>query len=281
TRAHRWLRAAEPGSAPSRQSGRARATRGSLQVGSARTNQPASAGRSPRPPAFLSAPDGRVSDLSWSHESSHGPAPFFLLTPDSLDPQEEGPAPPWVGRVERPRAREFAARSAGRAQPVILAGAARHWPARTRWEPQELARRFSDRAVPVVRSGQGGSLFDPWNGVNYAPMTVRAYVEAVAEQRSDLYMIFRVQDHLSELLDDSEVPDVWARAGWFGARFWFAIDGTAGPLHADLPHNLYAQVVGRKQFLLAHYRHTARVYPFPPWSGVPNYCRVDPERPDL
>jgi len=204
-----------------------------------------------------------------------------LLTPDSLDTHEEVQAPTLVERVEMPPAREFVARYVRRAQPVILAGAARHWPARTRWEPQELARRFSDRAVPVVRSGQGGSLFDPWNGVNYAPMTVRAYVEAVAEQRSDLYMIFRVQDHLSELLDDIEVPDVCARAAWFRARFWFAIDGTAGPLHADLPHNLYAQVVGRKQFLLAHYRHTARVYPFPPWSGVPNYCRVDPERPDL
>jgi len=186
-----------------------------------------------------------------------------------------------VERIEMPSAHEFVTRYVRRSRPVILAGAAQDWPARTRWTPAELARRFSDRSVPVVRAGRRGSFFDQRDGVTYDSLPVPTYVEAIAARRSDLYMIFRVHEHLPELLDDVRLPEVCARAAWFRARFWFAAEDTAGPLHADLPHNLYAQVIGRKQFLMAHHRQTARLYPFPPWSGIPNYSRVDAEQPDL
>jgi hypothetical protein len=186
-----------------------------------------------------------------------------------------------VERVAMPPAREFVARYVRRSRPVILAGAAEDWPARTRWTPEELGRRFGDRAVPVLRAQPGGSFYDAQAGLSYDPMPMREYLDAVTARRRALYMVFRVQEALPELLDDVRVPEVCARAAWFRQRFWFAMEGTGGPLHADLPHNLYGQVAGRKQFLMVHYHQTARVYPFPPWSGVPNYSRVDAERPDL
>jgi hypothetical protein len=137
--------------------------------------------------------------------------------------------------------------------------------------------------VPVVRLQSRNSYYAPQDGLTYtySSMPMRDYVNAVAARCTDLYMVFRTRESLPELLDDVRLPEVCARAGWFGSRFWFAMAGTGGPLHADLPHNLYAQIVGRKQFLMVHYYQTARVYPFAPWSGAPNYCRVDAEHPDL
>jgi hypothetical protein len=196
-------------------------------------------------------------------------------------PRVQSPLP--IERVEVPPLDEFVARYVRRSRPVVLAGAARDWPARTRWLPEELGRRFGDRPVPVVRRQSISSVVDARGALtySYAPMPMREYLQAVADHRTELYMVFRTQDCLPELLDDVRLPDVCARASWFGSRFWFAMEGTGGPLHTDLPHNLYAQVVGRKQFLIAHYWQTGRVYPNAPWSGAPNYARVDAEQPDL
>jgi lysine-specific demethylase 8 len=191
-------------------------------------------------------------------------------------------APTLVERIEMPPLGEFVDRYVRHSRPVILAGAARDWPARTRWTPEELGRRFADRAVPVACHRTTNGYYDTQGlSHSYDPMPMREYLDAVAARRTELYMVFRTQEYLPELLDDVRLPDVCARAKWFGSRFWFAMADVGGPLHADLPHNLYAQVVGRKNFLLAHYYQTARVYPFAPWSGAPNYSRVDAERPDI
>jgi len=187
-----------------------------------------------------------------------------------------------VERIDMPPAGEFVSRYVRRSRPVILAGAAKDWPARDRWTPEGLKKRFGDRVVPVIRR-QSGPECDDSGQLTYAydAMPVGDYVDAVAARRTDLYMVFRTQQSLPEMLDDVRLPDVCTRAAWFGSRFWFTMAGTGSGLHSDLPHNLYAQVVGRKQFLMVHHYQTPRVYPFPPWSGAPNFSRVDAEKPDL
>ena len=191
----------------------------------------------------------------------------------------ERPTP--IERIGLPPGDEFVARYVRKSRPVILAGAARDWPALKSWMPDELARRFSDRVVPVLRTRSDGGFYNAEGGMNYDRMSMGEYVDALHARRRELYMVFHIQEALPELLEDVHVPELCRRAAWFWPRFWFGMGGTGGPLHADLPHNLYMQAVGRKQFTLVHYHQTARVYPFPPWSGIPNFSQVDAEEPDL
>lgn len=178
-------------------------------------------------------------------------------------------------------AREFGERYVRSRRPVVLAGAAASWPALGAWRPAALCARFGSRRVPVIRRAPGGEFYDATAGVAYAPMAVSAFFEATAGGRRDLYMVFRVQEALPELLEDVLLPDFCKQAPWFLARFWAGVAGTGGPLHVDLPDNLYVQAVGRKRFYLAVPTALPLVGPYPPWSGVPNYARASIARPDF
>jgi len=97
----------------------------------------------------------------------------------------------------------------------------------------------------------------------------------------DRYMVFRVHEVMPELFDDIVRPPYCCTARWCRSRFWFGGPGQNGPLHRDLPENLYAQVVGRKRFVMLDRRLTRMVHRYSFLSGVPNYSPVDAERPDL
>jgi hypothetical protein len=94
------------------------------------------------------------------------------------------------------------------------------------------------------------------------------------------YLIFRVHEQLPELLDDIVLPACCRDAPWFLSRFWLSAPRVGSPLHFDLPENLYAQVSGRKRFLLFAPTQSRRLYRHPWYSGLPNFSRVDPEVPD-
>jgi len=53
------------------------------------------------------------------------------------------------------------------------------------------------------------------------------------------------------------------------------------PLHRDLAHNLFAQIVGRKKLVLLDRSLTRMTHRHSVFSGVPNYSPVDAEAPDL
>jgi ribosomal protein L16 Arg81 hydroxylase len=60
-------------------------------------------------------------------------------------------------------------------------------------------------------------------------------------------------------------------------RFWMSPAGLGSPLHFDVPQNLFAQVIGRKQVLLYPPRDVVNLYPLAPYSRLPHYSRVDAE----
>lgn len=186
-----------------------------------------------------------------------------------------------VERIAPPSPSEFEKRYVRCSRPVILGGAAGDWPAMKRWSTEYFRQRFGSREVPVVRANNG-RLYDPETGVNYEKMQVAAYVDQLERGLvSDLYMVFRVREVMPELFEDI-VPPIYCRdAPWSRSRLWFAGADTKGALHRDLPENLYAQISGRKKFLLLDRRDTRLVYRYPFHSGVPNYSPVDAEAPDL
>lgn len=186
-----------------------------------------------------------------------------------------------IERISPPSPKEFEARYVKASRPVILAGAIDHWPAMKKWSLDYFKCRFGDRMVPAGRA-RDKSLYDSANGVRYETIRVADYVDLLTEARPiDLYMAFRVHEALPELLDDLVRPDYCREAPWFRSRFWFAAPDTGGPLHRDLPENLYAQISGRKQFILLDKKHTRMVHQHPFYSGTPNYSPVNAEAPDL
>lgn len=186
-----------------------------------------------------------------------------------------------VERIAPPSVEEFEARYRRPGRPVILRGAIDDWPAMRRWSSEYLKRRFGDREVPVIRS-RHGSMYTAQGGLFYERIRFGDYVDQLAGGRPlDLYMVFRVHEALPELFDDIVRPAYCRGAGWYRARFWFAAPDTKGPLHRDLPDNLYAQIAGRKQFVMVDRGLTRMVHRHAFYSGVPNYSPVDAEEPDL
>src|SRR5262249_17318614 len=135
--------------------------------------------------------------------------------------------------------------------------------------------------VPAVRASNG-ALYDPDGGLHYETVRVADYVDLLDAGRSiDLYMVFRVHEVMPEIFEDIIRPVYCREPRWSRSRFWFAGPDMKGALPRDLPGNLYAQVVGRKRFVLLDRRLTRMVYRHSFRSGVPNYSPVDAEAPDL
>ncbi|GLH01054.1 lysine-specific demethylase 8-like [Gryllus bimaculatus] len=175
--------------------------------------------------------------------------------------------------------------------PVLLAGAANHWPAIHRWCSLEyLCHVAGARTVPVEL---GAHYVDPtWS---QRLMTLESFVEKHVKcesqiSTSDNSQLGYLAQHplfdqvpelradicipeyccLSDKQDESLDPDINA---------WFGPAGTVSPLHFDPKHNLLTQVVGAKRVLLYAPEVSAALYPHEE-PLLSNTAQVDPENPD-
>lgn len=186
-----------------------------------------------------------------------------------------------IPRIPPPSAAAFEAEFVRPSRPVILSGAIADWPALSKWSLTYFKAAFGDRLLPAIRK-QARTQYDTRKGLDYEQIRLADYCDLIAdEQPHDLYLTTRVDDELPELFADVREPVYSAGAPWRRSRFWLSAADTKSPLHRDLPENLYAQIGGRKQFLLLDRRHTRMVHRHPFYSGVPNYSPVDAEAPDL
>ncbi len=186
-----------------------------------------------------------------------------------------------VPRISPPSPESFQAEFVEPSRPVILRGAITDWPAMQSWSLEYLKERFGERELPVVRE-KGGLHYDARGGLHYERILFGDYCDLIADGRPhDLYVTVRVDEQLPELFDDIRPLAYTADPPWARSRFWLGAADTKLPLHRDLPENLYAQIRGRKQFLLLDKRLTRMVYRHAFYSGVPNYSPVDAEQPDL
>uniref|UniRef100_A0A0E0ENB4 JmjC domain-containing protein n=1 Tax=Oryza meridionalis TaxID=40149 RepID=A0A0E0ENB4_9ORYZ len=82
------------------------------------------------------------------------------------------------------------------------------------------------------------------------------YLERIAEDRT-------VPVEIKELREDIMVPEYCNAGGGQLQKLnaWFGPDGTVTPLHHDLYHNLFAQVLGRKYFRLYSATISNDLYP--------------------
>jgi len=165
-------------------------------------------------------------------------------------------------------------------RPVILTGLMEDWPAR-RWTMESLRSRYGHCDVTAVRTQDGQVVSDARHGIPYEPIRFGDYLDMLErEELPTRYMVFPVSDVLPELMSDFVLPEYCRDAPWFRARFWLSAARTGSPLHRDPPDNLFAQIFGRKRFVLFSPEDTGNLYPHPIWSGLPDFSRTDAERPD-
>lgn len=165
-------------------------------------------------------------------------------------------------------------------RPVILTGLIDDWPAR-RWSLATLRSRYGHRCVTAVRTEGGQVVTSARDGIPYESILFGDYLDMLeGEVLPSRYMIFPVSDVLPELMHDFVLPAYCRDAPWFRARFWLSAARTGSPLHRDPPDNLFAQIFGRKRFVLFDPDDSPNLYPHRLWSGLPDFSRVDAERPD-
>jgi hypothetical protein len=201
-----------------------------------------------------------------------------------MTPREvEGPVLEPLERIEPPSRADFVARYVAEQEPVCIRGALERWPALGRWSPRDFEARFGDRFVEAYVMREGRIVLDPKTGFLVERLTVRDYVRACLDEAHGprLYLRSRLPDVLPELVSEIETPAYCEDGLLLRRNLWFSAKGTITELHFDLPHNLIAEVHGRKRFLLFPFRERPRIYACSPFSSTPHLARVDPEHPDL
>jgi hypothetical protein len=183
--------------------------------------------------------------------------------------------------VAAPSAARFESEFVRPSRPVILEGAIGDWPAMRKWSLDYFKREFGERELPIIQE-KDGAHYDVRTGLHYDRIRFGDYCDLLADGGPHaLYLSVRVHEAIPELFADIRPPAYTARARWARSRFWMGGPGAKGPLHRDLPENLYAQISGRKRFLLVQRDLTRMVHRHSFRSGVPNYSPVDAENPDL
>lgn len=190
-----------------------------------------------------------------------------------------------IERISEPSAVEFRTRYVRPGRPVIITGAMESWPARQKWSLDYFRTQFDQRTLPVARVidrkvefGDSGFAFD--EGAGFGGFLDRLLEGERLGVPADGYVTVNPVEHLPELLADLPLPGFRPEAPWSLRGFWLSGRDVRTPLHMDLPDNLFAQIVGRKQVTLFAPRNEPWMYRSPPWSSRPQISRVDAEHPD-
>jgi hypothetical protein len=188
--------------------------------------------------------------------------------------------------VDAPSVRDFHARWAergSRAEPVRIRGALDRWPALGRWSPDDFVARFGEVRTRAYAMEKGRIVLDAKTGFRLVDLSFREYVESLAQEPGAprYYLRAKLGEILPELLREIEIPAYCEGRLALRHNLWFSGEGTITSLHFDLPHNLIAQVFGKKRFLLFPTAESRNLYPEPWISATPHLSRVDPEHPDL
>jgi Cupin-like domain len=169
-----------------------------------------------------------------------------------------------------------------RNRPVLVRRGAAHWPAVARWTPAAFKARFG--SVPIEYMA-GSNRYRRAKDVQRRT-TVGAFVDRVEATRAsnEFYVVatnltFRRSADLLPLSEDLR-PLAFAPQIDFTdpavVNLWFGPRGTVTPLHHDVMNVLFAQVHGRKDFILAPAFSVAGLY-----NRYGVYSDVDPAALDL
>src|SRR4051812_3904301 len=187
-----------------------------------------------------------------------------------------------VARVSPLGQAEFTRRHVETAAPVIVTGGADSLDPGS-WTPERLVTRMGDRPVDVSISAtrtfgyqHAGSAF------GRQTMSVRDAAAAIHAAGADggVYLMQQaVTDPLIAHGGPLRPPEVIGDQP-AAPHLWFGSAGNVTPLHYDGVSNYFAQLYGRKRFILIDPVYFEDVYPYPIDAEYSHVSAVDAERPD-
>ena len=150
-----------------------------------------------------------------------------------------------------------------------------------RWSMAYLRERLGERRLPSASLCDFRLVVDVRRGVALTDTGTIDVIARIERGAGDVYLMAPLDRVPSDLAAEVEVPALCRDATFRSSKLWVSPKGATSPLHFDLAHNLHAQIVGSKRFLVYERGQRKLLYPEAPWSSVPNFSRVDPLNPDL
>lgn len=184
-------------------------------------------------------------------------------------------------RVAPPPPAEFLQRYVRAGRPVVLAGLGDDWPARRRWSVEYLARACGDAHVVAVAMRDGRLETSARGRPEFVHVALQDVLASLDAPGGAAHYVATPLGALGPLRRDLSPPVYCAGASWLRAKLWLGGAGTVTPLHWDLPHNLHSVVTGAKRFVLFAPRQRRSLYGNSLFSRMPNFSRVDLDRPDV
>ena len=194
-----------------------------------------------------------------------------------------------VERIERPDRDTFYKNYVSLNKPVIISETINEWKALSSWTVDYFKSIAGDTDIRVEVSPN--RVFPPVHAQSYKQsgyhlenMTFGQYIDKITSESSvkeEYYFAQQPVDVLfPQLMNDIKPPDYFNEKSLISTNLWFAGEGNTTPMHYDLVHNLYAQVIGRKRFILFAPEQIGLLYPFPKTSPIAHFSRVNLDDPD-
>jgi hypothetical protein len=202
------------------------------------------------------------------------------LATDSLSAHELSPHRP-VERIQAPAPDTFLRDYVRASRPVIITGLMDRERMAAYFALEALAERFGDAVVRAAPTRTGDFAYSPKDGIRYAELPLREILRAFnGPGASPYYLQTILEFKLPQLLREIPEPLYCQGARWRRSEMFVAAAGQNAPLHNDLPEVLLAGFRGRKRLVLIPRAQTACVYPYPWYSAVSNFSRVNAFAPD-
>jgi ribosomal protein L16 Arg81 hydroxylase len=136
--------------------------------------------------------------------------------------------------------------------PVIMKGAAKNWTCLKSWRPEVLIKNFGSDVVDLINASPG----DHENlSYDLKQVTFGDVLEDITKEKPQYYSRFNQMLHFHpELVEDLDMEWMQKRRHWYGNGKTFQVfiggTGTYTHLHSAAEHNLFVQVMGKKQWIM-------------------------------
>jgi hypothetical protein len=195
-----------------------------------------------------------------------------------------------VERIGRPNRGDFYNHYVLPGKPAVISGAIDEWRAISSWSIDHFKSIAGNTEIRVEISPT--NYFPPVHdgpvnmpGSRIEKMTFGQYIDRITSKRSESENCYFAQQPLDilfpQLTNDIKSTDYFEKKRLISTNLWFAGAGNITPLHYDLAHNLFAQVIGSKRFVLFPPDQSRLLYPFPKSSSIAHFSRVNVDNPDL
>jgi Cupin-like domain len=192
-----------------------------------------------------------------------------------------------IERIEQPTREVFKRNFLSPRKPVIITGAMKSWNALSLWTTDYLKTVVGNTQVDV--SVSQNSLFTGNLDNGFAKLRQKMnFIEFInlvqKDNLTDNYYYLQQQSiptNFPQLFSDIEFPEYFDKKLLIDPTIWLGSGGNISPLHYDAMDNLFAQVSGRKRFLLFNPQQTSSLYPFPANSKIPHMSQINIDKPDI